>query len=101
MGAAFKHGLGIAARAFDGDGGEGYVVLGTCWLPLLGHPPIASIVFRDLEEFLGRLAAISEIYGPDFVVSISADAEEKQLPLERKAVSTAIEEVYTGKLSIK
>ena len=35
-----------------------------------------SVKLEDLEEFLGRLAAISEIYGPDFVVSISADAEE-------------------------
>lgn len=33
--------------------------------------------------------------------AISADAEEKQLPLEKKPVSTAIDEVYTGKLSIK
>ena len=31
----------------------------------------------------------------------SSEAEEKQIPLERKAVSTAIEEVYTGKLSIE
>ena len=36
----------------------------------------ADVKLEDLEEFLGRLAAISEIYGPDFVVSISADAEE-------------------------
>ena len=32
---------------------------------------------------------------------ISANAEEKQIPLERKPVSSAIDEVYTGKLSIK
>ena len=31
---------------------------------------------------------------------VSTEAEEKQLPLERKAVSIAIEEVYTGKLSL-
>lgn len=36
----------------------------------------ADVSIADLEEFLGRLAAISEIYGPDFVVSISADASE-------------------------
>ena len=30
----------------------------------------------------------------------AADLEEKQIPLEKKAVSTAIDEVYTGKLSI-
>ena len=33
--------------------------------------------------------------------AISAEAEEKQTPLEKKAVSIAIDEVYTGKLSIK
>ena len=32
---------------------------------------------------------------------ISLDAEEKQLPLEKKPVSIAVEEVYTGKLTIK
>ena len=31
---------------------------------------------------------------------ISAEAEEKQIPLEKKPVSIAIDEVYTGKLSI-
>ena len=36
----------------------------------------ADVKLEDLEEFLGRLAAISEIYGPDFVVSISADVDE-------------------------
>ena len=33
--------------------------------------------------------------------TIAADAEEKQIPLEKKPVSTAIDEVYTGKLTIK
>ena len=33
--------------------------------------------------------------------AISAEAEEKQIPLERKPVSSAIDEVYTGKLTIK
>lgn len=33
--------------------------------------------------------------------AISAEAEEKQLPLDKKPVSIAIDEVYTGKLSIK
>lgn len=32
---------------------------------------------------------------------ISADAEEKQIPLDKKAVSSAIDEVYSGKLTIK
>ena len=36
----------------------------------------ADVKLEDLEEFLGRLAKISESYGPDFVVSISADKEE-------------------------
>ncbi|MBR5640786.1 MAG: ATP-binding protein [Firmicutes bacterium] len=36
----------------------------------------ADVKLEDLEEFLGRLAAISEIYGPDFVVSISANVDE-------------------------
>lgn len=31
---------------------------------------------------------------------ISQEAEEKQIPLEKKAVSLAVDEVYTGKLSI-
>ena len=33
--------------------------------------------------------------------AISAEAEEKQIPLEKKPVSIAIDEVYTGKLKIK
>ena len=32
--------------------------------------------------------------------AISAEAEETQTPLERKPVSSAIDEVYTGKLTI-
>ena len=32
---------------------------------------------------------------------LSAEAEEEEMPLERKAVSSAIDEVYTGKLSIE
>ena len=35
-----------------------------------------------------------------YFVYLKTEAEEKQIPLDRKAVSTAIEEVYTGKLSI-
>ena len=34
-------------------------------------------------------------------VEIAADAEEKQMPLDKKPVSAAIDEVYTGKLTIK
>lgn len=36
----------------------------------------ADVTVADLEEFLTRLDKISEIYGPDFVVSISAEMEE-------------------------
>jgi len=36
----------------------------------------ADFNISDLPGFLGRLARISEAYGPDFVVSISADKEE-------------------------
>ena len=58
------------------------------------YPPVAELVDKigsryQLVNLVAKRARI-----------ISADAEEKQLPLDRKAVSTAIEEVYTGKLSI-
>lgn len=36
----------------------------------------ADVQASDLEEFLARLAAISEAYGPNFIVSISLDKEE-------------------------
>ena len=36
----------------------------------------ADFTISDLPEFLKRLLKISEIYGPDFIVSISADKEE-------------------------
>lgn len=36
----------------------------------------ADVTIDDLEEFLGRLEKISEIYGPDFIVSISAEMED-------------------------
>ncbi|MDD2296159.1 MAG: ATP-binding protein [Eubacteriales bacterium] len=35
----------------------------------------ADVKLEDLEEFLSRLASISEKHGPDFVVSISQDIE--------------------------
>lgn len=59
------------------------------------YPPVAELVEKvgsryQLVNLVARRAR-----------SISADAEEKQLPLEKKAVSSAIDEVYTGKLSIK
>ena len=36
----------------------------------------ADFSLGDLPEFIDRLKAISEIYGLDFVVSVSADKEE-------------------------
>ena len=36
----------------------------------------ADVSFGDLPEFIGRLKAISEIYGVDFTVSVSAEKEE-------------------------
>lgn len=36
----------------------------------------ADVQINHLEEFLGRLSKISEMYGPDFVVSLSANQEE-------------------------
>lgn len=59
------------------------------------YPPMADLVAKigsryQLVNLVARRARV-----------LSAEAEEKQLPLERKPVSTAIDEVYTGKLSIK
>ena len=36
----------------------------------------ADVTLGDLPEFIDRLKAISEIYGLDFVVRVSADKEE-------------------------
>lgn len=36
----------------------------------------ADVKVEDLEEFLTRLDKISEKYGPEFVVSVSAEMEE-------------------------
>ena len=59
------------------------------------YPPVADLVDKigsryQLVNLVARRARV-----------ISAQAEEKQIPLEQKAVSTAIDEVYSGKLSIK
>ena len=59
------------------------------------YPPVAELVDKigsryQLVNLVARRAR-----------AISAQAEERQLPLEKKAVSTAIDEVYSGKLSIK
>ena len=59
------------------------------------YPPVADRVDKmgsryQLVNLVARRAR-----------TISAQAEERQIPLEKKAVSTAIDEVYSGKLSIK
>lgn len=59
------------------------------------YPPVADLVDKigsryQLVNLVARRAR-----------TISAQAEERQIPLEMKAVSTAIDEVYSGKLSIK
>ena len=59
------------------------------------YPPVADLVDKigsryQLVKLVARRAR-----------TISAQAEERQIPLEKKAVSTAIDEVYSGKLSIK
>ena len=59
------------------------------------YPPVAELVEKigsryQLVNLVARRAR-----------TISANAEEKQIPLEKKAVSSAIDEVYTGKLTIK
>lgn len=59
------------------------------------YPPVADLVDKigsryQLVNLVARRAR-----------TISAQAEERQVPLEKKAVSTAIDEVYSGKLSIE
>ena len=59
------------------------------------YPPVADLVDKigsryQLVNLVARRAR-----------TISAQAEERQIPLEKKAVSTAIDEGYSGKLSIK
>ena len=59
------------------------------------YPPVADLVDKigsryQLVNLVARRAR-----------TISAQAEERQIPLEKKAVSTAIDEVYSGKMSIK
>ena len=58
------------------------------------YPPVAELVDKigsryQLVNLVAKRAR-----------QVSTEAEEKQLPLVRKAVSIAIEEVYTGKLSL-
>lgn len=59
------------------------------------YPPVSELVDKigsryQLVNLVARRAR-----------EISADAEENGMSLERKPVSSAIDEVYTGKLAIK
>ena len=59
------------------------------------YPPVAELVDKigsryQLVNLVARRARV-----------ISSNAEENGVPLERKPVSSAIDEVYTGKLAIK
>mgnify|MGYP001027834168 FL=1 len=59
------------------------------------YPPMAELTSKvgsryQLVNLIARRAR-----------AISAEAEEKQIALEKKPVSIAIDEVYTGKLKIK
>ncbi|MDO4983764.1 MAG: DNA-directed RNA polymerase subunit omega [Eubacteriales bacterium] len=59
------------------------------------YPPVAELTEKvgsryQLVNLVARRARV-----------ISQESEEKQIPLEKKPVSMAIDEVYTGKLSIK
>ncbi|MBQ3210434.1 MAG: DNA-directed RNA polymerase subunit omega [Oscillospiraceae bacterium] len=59
------------------------------------YPPVADLVDKigsryQLVNLVARRARV-----------ISSEAEEKQIPLEKKPVSSAIDEVFTGKLSIE
>ena len=59
------------------------------------YPPVAELVDKigsryQLVNLVARRARV-----------ISAETEENGISLERKPVSSAIDEVYTGKLAIK
>lgn len=59
------------------------------------YPPVSELVDKigsryQLVNLVAKRARV-----------ISEESEERQEPLERKPVSSAIDEVYTGKLSIK
>ena len=59
------------------------------------YPPVAELVDKvgsryQLVNLVARRAR-----------AIASEAEENQLPLDRKPVSSAIDEVYTGKLTMK
>ena len=58
------------------------------------YPPVAELVEKVGSRYqLVNLVATR-------AREISAQAEEEQIPLEEKPVSTAIKEVYSGELNI-
>ncbi len=59
------------------------------------YPPMS-----DLTEKVGSRYQLVNLVARRARV-IATEAEENQLPLERKPVSSAIDEVYTGKLTMK
>ncbi len=59
------------------------------------YPPMS-----DLTEKVGSRYQLVNLVARR-ARAIAAEAEENQLPLERKPVSSAIDEVYTGKLTMK
>ena len=62
---------------------------------MLLYPPMAELPSKvgSRDQLVNLIARRAR--------AISAEAEEKQIPLEKKPVSIAIDEVYTGKLKIK
>lgn len=59
------------------------------------YPPVS-----ELSDMVGSRYQLVNLVAKR-AREISADAEEKQIPLDKKAVSSAIDEVYSGKLTIK
>ena len=59
------------------------------------YPPVA-----ELTEKVGSRYQLVNLVAKR-ARDISAEAEENQTPLEKKPVSIAIDEVYSGELSIK
>lgn len=59
------------------------------------YPPVSELV----EKVGSRYQLVTLV--AKRARKITAEAEENQVPIERKPVSSAIDEVYSGKLTIK
>lgn len=59
------------------------------------YPPVAELV----EKVGSRYQLVNLV--AKRARKITAEAEENQIPIDRKPVSSAIDEVYSGKLTIK